>query len=74
MLILSINHQQPKSLKLSLSNSKIGAKNEGRLVGYFCSDSFQLRQKDFDSYRNSCVRERFRFQNKWFKTKYMSQH
>ena len=45
---ISIYHQHPKSSNHSFSNSKIGVTNEGCLVGYFCSDTFQLEQKGFD--------------------------
>ena len=36
---VSINHQHPKSSNHFFSNSKIVATNEGRLLGYFCSDT-----------------------------------
>ena len=43
---ISINHQHPNSSNHSFHNSKIGVTNEGRLVGYFCSDTvFNLCKK-----------------------------
>ena len=43
---ISINHQHPNSSNHSFHNSKTGITNEGRLVGYFCSDTvFNLCKK-----------------------------
>ena len=43
---VSNNYQHPKSSNHSFSNSKTDVTNEGRLVGYFCSDTvFNLNKK-----------------------------
>ena len=43
---ISFNHQNFKSSNDSFSKSKIVITNEGRLVGYFCSDTvFKLSKK-----------------------------